>query len=500
MIDRSTQGVLAAIEAGESLLALGKPGEALQFFDQALGSAPSNPRAHLGRGLALKDVGRVEDGLAAFAAAVEIDPSDPAAHVNRAALLVRLRRYGESLTACDAALAVAPDFAPAHCNRGLALAGMDRLIEALSCYATAIALDPRYAAAIGNRGKALQMLNRHEEALACYRRLIELQPDSAQAHLNASHALLTLGRFAEGWPAYEWRKRLAIPMGQRQFACPAWSGTEPLRNKSLLIHHEQGYGDTIQFCRYAEMARAAGAEVRLLVPRKLCRLIGTLSADVKVIVDDQVPTQIDYHVPMLSLPLAFGTRVATIPATVPYLRAEPERVAHWRQRIGATGFKIGINWQGNPSSPADRGRSFPVREFSRIASLRGVRLISLQYDAGSEQLHSLPDGMHVETLGDDFNRGPDAFLDSAAAMECLDLVITSDTAVAHLAGALARPTWVALMSVPDWRWLQGRADSPWYPTLRLFRQPQRSRWDAVFDEIYAALVARLTENLGGEQA
>jgi Flp pilus assembly protein TadD len=489
MIDQATQAAARAIETGEALLAAGRTLDALAAFDQALLLAPTSARAHGGRGFALKEARRAEEALAAFSAAIAGDPRDPAVHVNRAAMLVQLGRYSAALADCDEALALAPDFAPAHCNRGLAFAGLGRIEEALPCYDAALALDPGFAAAIGNRGKALQMLGRPEEALACYARLLEIHPESAQAHLNAGHALLTLGRFAEGWPAYEWRKRVAAPMGRRRFPCPAWSGTEPLRGKRLLIHWEQGYGDTIQFCRYASLARARGAEVVLMVQANLCRLIRTLAADVRVVAETEVPEQLDFHIPMLSLPMAFGTRLDSIPANVPYLRAETDRVAHWRRHIGSGGFKVGINWQGNPDSPADRGRSIPLLEFSRIATLPGIRLVSLQHGAGSEQLRALPNGMQVEPLGDDFNRGPDAFLDSAAVMECLDLVITSDTAVAHLAGALARRAWVVLMSAPDWRWLKDRADSPWYPTLRLFRQARRGDWAAVFEDIAAALAA-----------
>jgi Tfp pilus assembly protein PilF len=445
--------------------------------------------AHLCRGLSLKAARRPEEALGAFERAIEIQPDYVPGHVNRAAMLRELGRPSEALASCERALGLQPAFAPAHCNRGLALNDLDRPLEALQSYDRAIALDPAFAAAYGNRGKVLQALDRPEEALISYQRVISLQPGSAQAHVNAAHAHLMLGQFVRGWALYEWRRKTADPMGSRAFAKPLWSGSPDLDGRRLLLHFEQGLGDTMQFCRYARLARTRGAIVTLMVQQNLQRLIRTIGADIEVRTDEPSSGAFDFHCPLLSLPLAFGTRLDRVPADIPYLSSEPDRVSQWRERIGGSGFKIGISWQGNKLSHADRGRSFSPRMFERLATLPGVRLISLQVGPGKERLRETPPGMRIEDLGDDFDGGADAFVDSAAVMQCLDLIVTSDTAVAHLAGALARPTWVALQQVPDWRWLRNRADTPWYPTLRLFRQGQRGRWDEVFESMHSELAS-----------
>ncbi len=460
--------------------------------DHAMNVNPAGADAELARGLALKAEGRLAEARAAFDLAVALQPDNVAAHVNRAALLRQLGDSRQALHSAERAIALQPGFAPAHCNRGLALNDLGRPLEALDSYDRALAIDPGFAAAHGNRGKVLQALDRPEEALAAYQRVMELQPAAAQAYVNSAHALLLLGQFERGWSLYEWRKRLPAPLGNRAVAAPLWLGASELAGKTILLHWEQGLGDTIQFCRYAPLVRQRGARVILMVQKSLVRLVRTLDPAIEVRDEPHVDEslgKIDYHCPLLSLPQAFHTRIDTIPATVPYLHAEPELVARWRERMGGEGFKVGINWQGNRHSPADRGRSFPLRQFHRLSTIPGIRLLSLQVGAGTEQLGNLPEGMRVETLGPGFDTGPDAFVDCAAALANLDLVITSDTALAHLAGALGCPVWVVLQQAADWRWLRGRADCPWYPGMRLFRQRQRGNWDEVFEEVRAALRA-----------
>jgi tetratricopeptide (TPR) repeat protein len=490
MMDSRAAAAEALFTESQRLLDQDRAQQALDGFDGVLALMPAHVPAHLCRGLALKAARRLEDARGAFERAAAIQPDCVPAHVNLAAILQQLGRGREALAASDRALELQPDFAPAHCNRGLALNDLDRPLEALDSYDRALAIDPDFAAAHGNRGKTLQALNRPEEALAAYERVTSRQPDAAQAYVNASHTHLLLGQFERGWALYEWRKRLASPLGNRSFAKPPWLGSPDLAGRRLLLHWEQGLGDTIQFSRYAKLAVAQGAEVVLMVQRSLSRLLGTLDSGIDVRSDEQLPIDMDYHCPLLSLPHAFGTRLGSIPAAVPYLSAEPERVSRWRERIGGSAFKVGINWQGNKQSPADRGRSFPLDLFRHISTIPGVRLISLQVGPGTEQLRNLPPDMRVESLGNDFDQGPDAFLDSAAVMQSLDLIITSDTALAHLGGALARPTWVALQHVADWRWLREREDCPWYPGMRLFRQKQRGRWDEVFDAMHAELASR----------
>ena len=271
---------------------------------------------------------------------------------------------------------------------------------------------------------------------------------------------------------------------------PTWSGTEDIAGKTLFIEAEQGLGDTIHFCRYAPMVADLGAHVILSAQASLVDLLRTLDPRIEIVPAGAIPAEFDYHVALLSLPLAFQTRLDTVPAAIPYLRADPERMTRFRARIGGMGFKIGICWRG---SYVANLRSFPLSALEGVARLPGVRLISLQKGDGLEQLDNLPSGMAVERLGADF---PEDFSDTAAAMEAMDLIITCDTSVAHVAGALGRPTWMALRYGSDWRWLADRADSPWYPGMRLFRQPSYGDWEGLFRQV----AAQLAETLAGRES
>jgi hypothetical protein len=303
--------------------------------------------------------------------------------------------------------------------------------------------------------------------------------------------MLTLGDFENGLEGYEARwlkgKSLAEALGTR-FA--TWKGPG-LKAKRVLVLNDHGLGDTIQFFRYLPLMAANGVDATFVCPPRLRRL---LSSKANIRFADRPPEgeQFDAQIALSSLPHAFGTRLETIPAAVPYLAAEPALREMWLARIGAEGFKIGVAWQGNPDPEADRARSMRLTALAPLAEVPGVRLISLQKGLGEEQVSSLPPSMRVEMLGANFDAGADAFIDTAAVMTCLDLIVTCDTSVAHLAGALAVPTWVALKSDAEWRWLTGRADSPWYPTMRLFRQSRRGVWADVF-EVMARELAQLAE-------
>jgi tetratricopeptide (TPR) repeat protein len=473
---------------GNTLRELKRLDEALASYARAIECKSGYTLAFINRGKALRDVERLDEALESYDRAITSKPDSIPAFMGRAATLQALMRFDEALESYDRAIEIKPDFMEPYIEKGNLLMGLMRFDEALENYDRAIAVKPGFAEAHCNRGNALTKLKRLGEALASYDRAIELNPDSAEIYWNKSIYALLMGNFDEGWPLYEWRKKRASPLGSRKFSQPAWSGRESIEGRTLLIYSEQGLGDTIQFSRYALLAEAAGAKVIFAAHDPLRRLLETLSPAIRIVGLSAMPRDFDYHIALLSMPLAFRTNRTNIPARVPYLRADAGAVGKWRERIGNGGFKVGICWQGSLRA-ADVGRSFPVSYFQCLAGIPDVRLISLQKNAGVEQLLDLPAGMKVETLGDAFDAGPDAFIDTAAVMECLDLVITADTAPAHLAGALGRPTWVALKHVPDWRWLLDRTDSPWYPTIRLFRQPKRGDWPSVF----AAMEAELTD-------
>jgi tetratricopeptide (TPR) repeat protein len=477
---------------GALLGKLGRSQPALASLDTALQLDSRCVPALIARADVLLGLHRTAEALADYERALVLRPNDVDALVNRAAALIELLRPQEALVSSDLALRVAPRSTLAHVNRGLALCELGRYENALEAFARALELDPHCGRAYHNRAGALMQMQSFEAALTSCDRAIELLPGNPDPILGKALCLLLLGRFPQGWPLYEARLNGALcPMRLLDAPVPRWRG-ECLQGKTLFVRWEQGLGDTLQFCRYTELITRMGARVVLEVQPALGRLLTRLRGEVRVVTDTAEIGAADFFCPLLSLPGALETAPESIPAHVPYLTAEPERIERWRRHIGDEGYRIGVCWQGLPQANVDRGRSFPLRLLLQyLADLPGVRLISLQKHDGLEQLKDLPPGSVLETLGEDFDSGPDAFLDSAAVLMQLDLLVTSDTAIAHLAGALGREAWVALRQVPDWRWMLGREDSPWYPTHRLFRQSTQGDWHGVFACMREALILRL---------
>ena len=467
----------------------GKHQEAAGHYEVVLRNAPHHLNAQLNYANTLNTLGRHADAVASYDKIISSIPNSAPAYVNRGTALKELRRLKEAVADYDKAVALAPDYAEAYSNRGIALHELRRFDEALENYQKAIKLKPRYVEANINRGITLHQLKRFDAALESYDAALAIAPDDSYAIFSRSLTNLLRGNFDLGWREYEWRKNNADYVSSRSCQEPLWLGAAEIAGKRILVHFEQGLGDTIQFCRYVRLLQRRGADVLFAPQAALKALMRSLGDDIKLVDVDDQSLRFDYHCPLLSLPLAFKTDRDSIPGDAPYLVADPERRKFWCKKIGDRSFKIGICWQSAPSK-IDRGRSFGVEEFFGISQMEGVRLINLHKGEGEAQLSRLPAGMKVEKL-EEFDAGPDAFLDTAAVMESLDLVITCDTAIAHLAGALGRPTWVALQYVPDWRWLLDRNDSPWYPTIRLFRQQSLGDWEGVFSEIQLALTERM---------
>jgi tetratricopeptide (TPR) repeat protein len=465
--------------------------EALVSYDKAIALKRDYAEAYSNRGIVLKELKLFEEALVSCDKAIALSPGLPEAHLNRGNALEELKRLDEALVSYDRAIATKRDYAEAYSNRGSALQKLKRFEEALVSYDKAIALKPDYAEAYYNRGNALHELKCLEEALISYDKAIELKPDHADAYYNKSWILLLLGQFESGWRYYEWRKLKTEPHGNRSYAKPLWDGGQEIADKNILVHHEANLGDSIQFCRFVKLLDKIGANVLFAPQKQLAKLMEALSATIKIVNVDDSSLVYDFHCPLMSLPLAFKTKLESLPGDIPYLTAQPDRVIRWREKIGGNGFKVGICWQG---SSAIEGRAFPVAQFMSVSQLPNVRLISLQKGPGESQLADLTGGMRVETLGPEFDAGSNAFLDTAAVMNCCDLVITCDTSLAHLAGALAVPTWVALPHLPAYLWMLDTSDSPWYPTIRLFRQKTRDDWDGVFLEIEKALAEKLSAN------
>ena len=504
---------------GNTLQDLNRYEESVASYDAAIALMPGQADIHNNRGNALLKQKRFEAALESYDAAIARDPSHAEAYNNRGNVLVQLKRFDEALASCEKAVVLRPGYANAHINRGNVLHELNRYEEAVASYDAALAFNSDHASAYSNRGNALRVLRRFEEALASCDAAIRLKPGHAEAHQNRSFVLrdmkrleealvscdtalalkpdfpeascnrgmlnLLLGRFSEGWPGHELRWAVKDGAGKKPWlmlAAPEWRG-EDLKGRRIFVYGEQGFGDIMQFARYLPLLVKRGAKITFAANHKILRLLRPLYEGIEV--TDSVPNQqtFDFQCALMSLPLHFRTELSTIPAGIPYLHAETGLAAKWKDRLGRQGFKIGIVWQGSPSGVVDRGRSIPLREFAPLARIKGVRLISLQKNHGLEQIAEVPQGIEVETLGDDFDSGPDAFIDTAAVMANLDLVISSDTSTAHLAGALGRPLWVVLKYVPDWRWLLDREDSPWYPTARLFRQDRAGDWGGVFSRM-----------------
>ncbi len=470
----------ALTSRGNALVELRRLDDAVASYDRALAIRPDYADALNNRGNVLQDLKRFNEALANFNRALAIRPDYVKALNNRGNVLQDLKRLDEALASYDEALAIRPDYAEALTNRGNVLQDLKRFNEALASYDKALAIRPDYAEALTNRGNVLQDLKRLDEALASYDKALAVRPDYAEALKNRGRLALLEGRYAEGWRDYEsrWEARRA-PTRRLLAPWPQWKG-EDLRGKRIIVYDEQGLGDVIQCSRFLTLLASRGARVTFLVRASLHRLFRPFAPSVRMVDKPPIEESFDFQSALMSLPGSFGATLENIPADIPYLGPEEPLVALWRERLGHQGFKVGICWQGSPDYRDDHSRSIPLRCFQSLARLPGVRLISLQKHHGLDQLENLPSDMRVETLDEDFDHGPDAFVDTAAVTSCLDLVITSDTSIAHLAGALGRPVWVALKHVPHWLWMLGRTDSPWYPTMTLYRQEVRDDWSSVF--------------------
>ncbi len=498
-IDLALQAQPDSVDAlnlrGALLARLGRTDEAIRCFDRALVIAPQAVECHYNKASLLQSSGRHREALAAFERALELEPDFPEALNNKGLALNGVECFEQAVASFDKALALRAEFPLALNNRGVAFAAMRRFGEAIASYSAAIAQAPRYAEAYGNRAVAYSETAELDKALDDFSRATTLAPTDATLRWNRAISMLLAGDFERGLNEFEWRPEGSLGSAPR-LALPYWRG-EALKNRTILLRAEQGLGDTIQFCRYAPLIAEKGATVILDVQPQLKPLLSNLESVSQIVARGEgVPTY-DCCCSLLSLPLLFRTRIENIPARIPYLAAQQSRVRAWRDQLGINDktMNVGIGWAGKPGT-IDSGRSIPLRHFAALATIPNVRLISLQKEVGIDQLGQLPGGTAVETLGD-FDAPGEAFLDTAAVMESLDLIVTSDSAIAHLAGALGRPVWLALKLAPDWRWLLKRDDTPWYPTMRLFRQQRLDDWTDVFATIARELERARAIKFGG---
>jgi Flp pilus assembly protein TadD len=484
--------------ASEALLAVAAHREAGNLFEAerlcraALAGDPRQAGAHYQLGCILKDQRRFAEALRSYQQAVTLDPHLAEAYFEAATIYhgaARSRIQAEDrrrdATAAEqayrAAIAARPEYVEAHNNLGAVYRSQGKPAAAIECYRRILALRPDFAQAHGNIGLALTTLNRWTDAVACYDEALRMRPEDAELRNNRSLALLALGRFEEGWAECEWRWKCA-EFQPPPHTLPRWDGS-PLENRTLLVHAEQGLGDTLQFVRYVPLLAARGGQVILEAQPSLVPLLRQ-SGISHVFARGETLPSCDVWIPLMSVPMLFATASETIPRDVPYLSAEPQLVAKWHDQLsGADRFRVAIAWQCSVNRRGDQFRSIPLARFEPLAGLPGVELVSMQVGAGSEQIGQVAGNWPLVDISQDLTD----FHETAAALSNVDLVISCDTSLVHAAGALGVPTWIALPFAADWRWLIERDDSPWYPTVRLFRQSTLGDWDDVFRRITEAL-------------
>lgn len=464
--------------------------EALGCFDAALALAPRAAQVLNARGMTLHRQGRVADALESYERATEIDPKHAEATMNRGLALYELKRHHEAHACLLRALELAPASPDVRVNLGNVLQELDRPDEALASFRQAIEMRPRDQGALMNMGNALRDQHRYDEAVPLYERALRLDPASADVHWNLALCLLAMGDFGRGWAEYEWRRRMpGLHDLSRTFDAPSWSGQEPLAGKTILVHAEQGLGDTLQFCRYARSLAGLGARVILEAQRPLADVLRSLDGVDRLVARGDPLPGYDFHCPLLSLPHALQTQLETIPAAAAYLGADPHLVEQWRPVVQAGhGVNIGLSWSGNAAYGADHRRSMP------LATLLANLPDSSSYWCLQKDL-SPADTALVETSGRVRRFKDNDFANTAAQAVLMDAVISVDTSIAHLAAALGKPTLVLLAYTADWRWMWPRQDSPWYPSVTLLRQARQGDWQPVLDQV-ARKVADLAQGRG----
>jgi tetratricopeptide (TPR) repeat protein len=503
---------------GNVLLEQGMDEVAVAHFHEAIRLRATFPEPHNNLANAHLRQGKADDAMTHCRVALRYRPDFAEAHDNLGTAHMYLGQTNEAIACFREALRLNPNFASAWGNLGNALARQENFEEAISCYQKANRLNPSDAKASNNLGNVFEWQNKLEEAtrhyeqallleadcaetysnlatvhmrqgqtdkaFAAFDRALDIDPKLSGARLNRAQLHLLLGDFEQGWPDWELRTSQSDEKG-RHFTEPRWDGSD-LNGKTILLHAERGLGDTLQFIRYAPLVKARGVTVVVECQPELLPLLASVAGIDQLVGSGSPLPSFDIQAPLLSLPGILHTQLSSIPASIPYLQAASELVKCWRAAL-TTGvgrsFKVGIAWQGNAAYRYDRQRSIPMKHFGMLAQLGGVELISLQKGPAADQLATLKSQLPIVDLGRKLDETAGAFMDTAAVMMNIDLVITSDTAIAHLAGALGVPVWVALPLVPDWRWLLEREDSPWYPTMRLFRQRRPGRWEDVFERI-----------------
>jgi tetratricopeptide (TPR) repeat protein len=514
VLQLSPDDVFIHQEMARLLVELGRRAESLPHFHEVARLVPADPRAHFNLAEMLVQTGQRAAAISAYEAVIRLEPAAVDVCLKLSSLHLEQGSLDPAVGWSQRALELCPGLGEAHLSLDFALAKQEHYAEAMLALKAAFGGKPQLvetsplAAMLDECRKRLAdstdcqtlyelgtiylAMGRLQSAVEVYDRVIALQGDHAEARRNRGVVRLQQGRFPEGLSDYEWRLRLPY------YALPPlpgkpWAG-EPLKGRTIILRSEGGLGDTLHYVRYAQLVKAQGAQVIVACQTPLGEILSRTPGIDKLVTAQSAPCRADYALSIVSLPERMKTTLESIPANVPYLYADPQRIDFWRQRLAVRdGFKIGIVWQGKTDA-TDWQRSIPLAEFAPLAKVAGVRFVSLQKGFGVEQLDSFAERWPIIDFAGEFDAGSDAFVDTAAIMKNLDLVITSDTAAAHLAGALGVKVWVALKRVPEWRWFLERDDSPWYPTMRLFRQSRWGDWTGGFDRMAGELKGLVAEH------
>ncbi len=468
---------------------IGRIGEGTGYFRKAVEVSPNDVLSWMDLGAALRELSDLPGAVACFERVIQIDPRHAEAHNSRGEALSAQMRHEKALASYEHAIRINPGDAKAQNNAGGALLEMGQYVAALECFRRAREMQAGYVKAIANSGSALHALGRYAEALVEYDRTLALDSGYTEARSNRGMTRLLLGDLRNGWPDYEARLPALGAPTARSFAQPRWYGAESVAGKTVLVYAEQGLGDTLQFCRYARLVADRGAKVILETPAGLVSLLACLKGVEQVIAQGDALPRFDLQVPLLSLPLAFGTDLPSVPSEYAYLRADPCRVRAWEARLGAGSGRprVGLAWSGAAGHRNDRNRSLALDRLLQAVNGVDAEFISLQKDLHPGDRTVLAGSDTIRHFGEDLLD----FSETAALTALMDIVISVDTSIAHLAAAMGRPTWILLPRVPDWRWLLEREDSPWYPTARLFRQRELADWTRPLSALRSALEAHI---------
>ena len=476
---------------GNTLVALNQIDQALTHYQKAIELEPNHPDAHFNLGVALEKQESYEGALRSYDTAIKLNPKDAHAHQNRGVVLGKLKQYEMALDSYHQALILNPNLDSVFFNQGILLEEMGLPHEALASYEKTVEINPHHAVALYNLGNLLKKSDRLEEAIVRFDQAIATNAEKvlADSRWNKSLALLVMGNFKEGWPEYEWREianKVNYPHFLNKSKERLWLGEQSLQGKTILIYFEQGYGDTLQFCRYITLLKNIGAKVIFEVQKPLLGLLSTLDGVDQLIPENHKAPSYDYHCPLISLPLAFKTDLDNMPAPARYLSSEPEKLKQWQAQLGENKkIKVGIAWSSTSSFKYDQFRSLELAQFMKaLPSNDQFEFHCLQKEIKTIDKPVLEDHPEIHFHGKKLHD----FSDTAALIDSLDLVISTCTSIPHLSGALGKPTWILLSHDADWRWLLNRNDSPWYPQTRLFRQPDKGNWGSVLDAIKTELL------------